>query len=141
MPDAVEFILPETHAAYCNMDIAGREFMDDAWTLAVYSLAAQPGDLADIVALFEAHHGRGEDLAGKAFLAAWCAGLDRTGAAEFGSVIGYLAGLEIVETHCAAGNRDREFVEAASWGFEDAFAQRFAQLLLSAAIDTPHTVH
>lgn len=140
MPDAADLVMPETKAAFLNMDVAGREFEQDARTLAAYAVAAEPGDLAAIVELFEAHNGRGEDLAGKAFLAAWSAGLDRTAAAEFGSIIGYLAGLRIVETHCAAGNTDREFVETASWGFEDAFALRFAQLINSPALDTPHTV-
>jgi class 3 adenylate cyclase len=140
MLDAADLVMPETKAAFLNMNVAGREFDEDARTLAAYSLAAEPSDLDGIVALFEAHNGTGEGLAGKAFLAAWSAGLDRTAAAEFGSIIGYLAGLRIVETHCAAGNTDREFVEAASWGFEDAFALRFAQLIHSAALDTPHTV-
>lgn len=61
-------------------------------------------------------------------------------AAEFGDVIGYLGGLYIVESQCAAGNTDRDFVKAASWGFEDAFRQRFAALLNSPALDTSHTV-
>lgn len=138
MPDAVDLVRPDTLAAYDNMFHAGREFKHDALTLAAFALAADPADIGDTLALFDAHNSRGEDLAGKTLLAAWSAGLDRIAAAEFGSVIGYLAGLEIVETHCAAGNRDREFVEAASWGFEDSFAQRFAALLLSTALDTPH---
>lgn len=138
MLDAVDLVRPETKAAFLNMGVAGQEFAEDARMLAAYALAAVPGDLAAIVELFEAHHGAAEIVAGKAFLAAWSAGLDRTAAAEFGDVIGYLGGLYIVETHCAAGNTDREFVEAASWGFEDSFAQCFAALLLSPALDTPH---
>lgn len=141
MPDAADLVMPETKAAFLNMDVAGREFEQDARTLAAYAVAAEPGDLAAIVELFEAHNGRGEDLAGKAFLAAWSAGLDRSAAAEFGSIIGYLGGLYIVETHCAAGNTDREFVEAASWRFEDAFSLRFAGLMNSVAYHTPRTTH
>ncbi|WP_324132353.1 hypothetical protein [Bosea sp. (in: a-proteobacteria)] len=141
MLDAVDLVRPETKAAFLNMGVAGQEFAEDARTLAAYAIAAEPGDLAAIVELFEAHHGAAEIVAGKAFLAAWSAGLDRSAAAEFGSIIGYLGGLYIVETHCAAGNTDREFVDAASWGFEDAFALRFAGLMASAVFGAPRTAH
>ena len=66
-------------------------------------------------------------------LTAWATGLARSDAAEFASVISYLAGDAMLREHMNAGNTDRDFVEFMIWTFVSDFEAAFARLMAAAA--------
>lgn len=145
--DARELIPPGTEAAFLAISVSdtGKFFADDVTAMAAECAAFtaapaewQPSTREDLLL---AHHTRGESLAEQVFLHAWAAGLSDAQARDFASVIGYLAGLAVVEGHCAAGTCDREFVEAASWEFEFCFHWRFREVLARSVLDAPRSVH
>lgn len=147
MLDAIDFITPETHPAFLAIGESdvGRFFAADCQTMAAEcaQFAAAPAEWKSDTAalLLEAYTGRARWLAGQVFLTAWATGLSRPSAAEFASVISYLAGDTVLREHINAGNTDRDYVEFMSWIFVDDFEAAFAKLMASSAFETPHTPH
>jgi hypothetical protein len=75
------------------------------------------------------------------FLTAWATGLSRAAAAEFASVIGYLAGDTVLHEHLNAGNTDRSYVEFMTWTFVSDFEAAFDKLMTSPGYGTPRTIN
>lgn len=147
MVDADHFVSPETHPAFLAIGESdvGRFFAADCQAIAAEcaQFAAAPAEWrADTAGkLLDAQTGRAHWLAGQVFLTAWATGLSRSGAAEFASVISYLAGDTVLREHINAGNTDRDYVEFMSWTFVEDFDAAFARLMASADYEAPRTTH
>jgi len=147
MLDLVEFIPPETVPAFVAMGESdtGKSFTEDCKLIAAEcaQFAAAPAEWQPDTAgkLLDAQTGRARWLAGQVFLTAWATGLSRAGAAEFASVINYLAGDTVLREHLNAGNTDRDYVEFMVEMFEVDLAAAFENLMTNAPFETPRTTH
>jgi hypothetical protein len=148
MLDLIDLTPPETHVAFVAIGQSGvgLAFTDDCKLIAAEcaQFAAAPAEWQPDTAagkLLDAYTGRARWLAGQVFLTAWATGLSRACAAEFASVISYLAGDIVLREHLNAGNTNRDYVEFMVEMFEVDLAAAFANLMANAAFETPRTTH
>jgi hypothetical protein len=147
MLDLIDFTPPETHVAFVaiGQSDVGKAFTEDCQLIAAEcaEFAKAPAEWQPDTAgkLLDAQTGRARWLAGQVFLTAWATGLSRESAAEFASVISYLAGDTVLREHLNAGNTDRDYVEFMVEMFEVDLAAAFENLMANAAYETPRTTH